>query len=328
MGKAPLISPEEVASVLDGGAARGAAPAGVGRVDATTEVAYSLRRPVAIAPEAEKAARARLSDIAAALEATLRAALEAEVTISVTGFQQEQAHAAVETLPGPGWILAFLADAGGVALAVDPACALSLVELALGGAGNSPAKGREPTPLESRVMHKLCAALVDPLAKRGGFEIRAAAFRTGSLPEALAAPGQIVCVGVLGIGIGGHQGNALLLATPNLLREVREDEDGAGAVGPLAPRLDRVLMALRPVLPAGRVTLSDLMHLTPGAVLRLDAAADAAIELRVSGRTCFRGRIVREGEGASFRVEWRRGRSDAGAIKPGAGPVDEKERRG
>lgn len=314
MAKEPLLRPEEVASVLDsGGATEGRERAGT---EPAGEVVYSLRRPVAIAPDAEEAARARLAAVATVLEGTLRAALEAEVTIELRGFRQEQAHAAVETLPAPGWILSFLCDEGGLALAVDPACALSVVELALGGAGNTAAKGREPTPLESRVMTKLCSALAPPLAERTGIEVRDAVFRTGSLPPALAAPGQTMCVGLLGIDLAGHDRSGLLLATPRLLRPDTGDEDEhAAAIGPLAARLDRVRVEVRPVLPAGRVTLADLMQLEPGTVLRLDAAADSPIELRVAGRTALRGRISREGDQTLFQVDWRRGRDETALAK-------------
>jgi flagellar motor switch protein FliM len=268
---------------------------------------YSLRRPVAIAPDEESSARCRLSRIATALEAALRSALESPISIQITGFQQEQAHAAIDTLPAPGWILAFPCEDGGFAVAVDPACALSLVELALGGAGNSPAKGREPTPLESRVMQKLCSALAEPLGRSLALTVTSASFRTGSLPDAIATAGRTVCVGVLGIDLAGHERSGLLLATPNLLRiEPEADVHEPLAVGPLAPRIDLVRVGVRPVLQAGRVTLSDIIHLEPGAVLRLDAPADAPIELRVAGRSCLRGTISREGSTAVFRVSWRR----------------------
>jgi len=314
MAKQPLLRPEEVASVLDAGDRNDVRePAGTA---ADGQVVYSLRRPVAIAPDAVAAARARLAEAATALQETLRAALDAEVTIEVRGFQQEQAHAAVDTLPAPGWILSFLCDEGGFALAVDPACALALVEVALGGAGNSSANGREPTPLESRVMSKLCSALASQLPKRSRFEVRSAVFRTGSLPPALAAPGQTVCVGLVAINLAGHERSGLLLATPGVLRAETDDVDKhVQTIGPLAKRLDRVRVDVRPVLPAGRVTLNDLVHLEPGTVLRLDAAAESPIELRVAGCTAFHGRISREDGHVRFRVDRRKGRDDTSPAK-------------
>jgi hypothetical protein len=125
MAREPVLRPEEVASVL--GDIGGAMPS----ADATA-LAWSMRRPVVIAPDVEPAARKRLEELARALGEALGFELDAEVGIEVQGFQQEQAGVAFDTLPKPAWVLSFLCkESGGVSLALDPTCALALLELAL-----------------------------------------------------------------------------------------------------------------------------------------------------------------------------------------------------
>jgi flagellar motor switch/type III secretory pathway protein FliN len=166
-------------------------------------------------------------------------------------------------------------------------------------------------------MDKLGTALVGPLAQSADLTVRGAVFRTVAVPESLAAPGQTVGVGLLGIDLAGHQCTGLLLATPNLLRTETDGQDEhLHTIGPLAERLERVRVEVRPVLAAGRVTLADLAELAPGAVLRLDVAVDAPIELRVAGRSCFRGTIARDADGTRFRVDWRRGHQTAQQSQP------------
>ena len=94
------------------------------------------------------------------------ARLVAVADVSPTDFHSKRS-AAVGSMAAPTWILGFVhAGGGGLALVLEPASALALVELALGGIGSSSASGREPTPLESRVMGNLCSALVEPLSRR------------------------------------------------------------------------------------------------------------------------------------------------------------------
>jgi flagellar motor switch protein FliM len=315
MAMEPLLRPEEVASVLSPEGEAGGKPAPASPAEASTS--YSLRRPVAIAAEDEPAARRRLETLSAGLQAALCRELESDVGIEVLGFQQEQAGVAVKTLPQPAWILGFAQDGGGgIALALDPTGALSLVEIALGGAGNTAATGREPTALERRVLNKLCAALVGPLAARSHTRLARGTFEVGGLPPALAAPGETVALGLLKLRFAGAERSGLLLVTPRLLAEpARPARPGGPSLGPLAPRLDRVGFELRPVLDVGLVPLCDLRELRPGSLLRFDVAEGAPFALAVNGHAVLRGHLVREQGRPVFKVLWRRGSPATGAIE-------------
>lgn len=307
MAKEPLLKPEEVASVLSSEDGKKCEAAKIGEGPPL----YSLRRPVAIAPEDEADARKRLERMAAALGEILHRELESEIRIEVEGFQQEQTGAAVRTLPEPAWVLSFLhGDGGGVALALDPTCALSLVELALGGAGNTSATGREPTTLESRVLTKLCGTVATTLGRTLETTFKAGTFQKKTVPESLATPGQTVGIGVVKIQVAETSHNGLLLATPGLLREAaRRRSPAEGPVlGPLAERIRRAPVETRAVLKAGLVSLSDLVAFEVGSVLQLDASEKEPLVLQVNRRDLFHGQVVRREDGPVFEVSWRRGR--------------------
>lgn len=318
MADEPLLRPEEVASVLSREACEESAAKPGSAV-------YSLRRPVLIAPDEEPAAREHLERYARGLEQILQHELDAQVRFRIQGFQQEQAGAAVEMLPKPAWILTFLRqEGGGLALALDPTCALSLVELALGGAGNMAACGREPTPLESRVLGNLCASVTEPLGARCGTKLVRGTLEIGRLHGRLAMPGETVGVGLLKIQIAEKERSGLLLATPNLLKQAPGPRPRSSGLrlGPLAARLALVPVEVRPVLKAGFAALSDLMELRPGALLNLEPPESAPLDLRVAGRRLFSGQVIRTAGAPAFRVSRRRGRPVAG---PG---LQETEREG
>ncbi len=316
MSEKPLVSPEELASVLsddghDEAPREDAAPA------APSTDRYSLRRPLAIPPDAETVAKRRLAETARTLAGCLSATLDAAFDLEVHGFQQQQVRAAIDRLSGPAWVLAFGAGdggsggpSGGIALGLDPSSALAVVELVLGGSGTYSAEGRMPTRLETRVMEKLARHLARDLGAKLDRPLGVAAFQVGAAPRAVASPGEMVGAGLLRIRISGSERNGVLLVTPDLLRETGGDDEPAahapGAPGPLARKLLPLRFEARPVLRAGVSTLDELSNLTAGSILRLDAPADAPLELRVGGVPLFAGRIDRSESGAAFRVERRR----------------------
>lgn len=312
MSEEPLISADEVASVLSQDEA-GAAPEAPKAASPDSDV-YSLRRPVAIAPEDEPRARKRVEGFAQALVETIRKELDTDIELAVQGFQQQQAGPAIDSLPAPCWLLTFLhGEGGGFSLVMDPTCAMSLVELALGGIGNSTSAGREPTELETRVMGNLGGALVKPLDRRARAGFVDVVFTVGRIPERMADRGEMVGAALLQLRFSGAERNAMLLVSASMLREAAA---GAGKrerrkPGPLAGRLERLPVEIRPVLRAGKVTLADLSALKPGTVLRLETPEDALLDLRVDGQSLFGGHVRREDERAEFTVAWRRGRRAA-----------------
>jgi flagellar motor switch protein FliM len=321
MADEPLVSAEEVASVLsspdDSNEGPPAAAAG-------ETVVYSLRRPATIAPDDEATARERLEVLAQALAAALSRELGSEIELDLQGFQQQTAGTAAEGLAEPAWTLGFLRDgAGGAALILDPTAALTLVELALGGHGTSAADGREPTPLERRVLGGLAGLILPRLNKMNGFDFTEVAFRTGGIPRSLAVPGEMVGLGLLKLKFGDSEKNGVLAVTPGMLRS--SDVDGVEEQlqpGPIAPLLEKVVVDARPVLGAGRVSLRDLESLKPDDLLRFEVDADRRIQLRVRGQGVFSGRIARDETGAAYTIDWRRGQP-AGTPAPGA-QVEEK----
>ncbi len=315
MSEGPVLRPEEVAGVLSGMEAS-ATPA------ATTPapLPYSLREPVALPPEAEPEARKKVEMATAGLAEILTRALEAEVKIEVEGFQQQRAASVIGVLAPPVWVVSFTgaAGGGGVAVLLHPGLGLALVELALGGIGKPEESGRAPTPAELRVLSRLAAEAMPRMSETFGGDLSHFDTGVGTVPAAIADPGETVGVGVLRAHVPEGDGAALMLVSASLLTRPAPtaEETVRGRPGPLAAKLGSIRLKLLPVLPAGRASVSELSELKPGVVLRLDASEETLLSLRVGGSSVFRGQIVRSMGGAAFRAAWRRGRTAAGGEKP------------
>jgi flagellar motor switch protein FliM len=289
-----VLQPEEVESVLSGDTP----PDDVGPQP------YSLREPLAIPPHAQEAARFTLERIVSVLNDTIRS--KAEIEIRLDDLQQQTAHAALAVLPPPAWVAGLVrGGSGGLLLALPPTVGLALVELALGGSGVLPEEGREPTPLESRVLRRLLASASSRLEEVVGATLESAECETGQIPRSIASAGETVAVGLLRFHVGESDHAALLLATAALLlpETAPRKERGAVGCGPLAALVGRIPLAVRPVLCAGSIGFRDLMALETGSVLRLDVGEDAILELRAEGEPVVRGRVVRQADRSVFAVE-------------------------
>jgi flagellar motor switch protein FliM len=296
----PILRPEEIAGVLSGGAEDGAAAA------ATNDDGpkpYSLREPVSIPPAAEAQARDNLANLVNVVNESFRAQTGAPVELGLDALQQQPAAAALAALPSPVWVASLArAGGGGLSLALPSVVALGLVDVALGGTGAFPESGREPTPLESRVVSRLLSGCAGPIAELLDEPLKPVALTAGEVPSAVASSGETVGVGLLRFAIGEASQAALLLITASMLLPTETTSSG-GHVGPLAARLERLDFPVRPVLRAGRVGFRDLTALEKGKMLRLDAAEDALLELRIFGQTIAWGRVERNDDGSVFRVE-------------------------
>jgi len=314
MSEEPVLRPEEIAGVLSGTPDDPTLDAG-SPADSGPQV-YSLKEPVAIPASAERTARQTLERIAAALGAVLRAEADAGIELTVDGLQQQRTEAALSVLPPPAWVVSLARPGGGgLALALHPAVALALVDLALGGQGRPGESGREPTELENRVLSRLIGSAAEPIAGVLGESVRAATLDVGAVPSNVATGGETVGVGLLRFKIGEEDHASLLLVTAALLLPSRSPSAGEPRPpGPLASRLERVALDVRPVLRAGRVGMRDLVELERGKVLRLDAAEDTLFDLRVADHNVIRGRIVRQDERSVFAIP--RGPDDPSRKEP------------
>ena len=302
MSDEPILRPEEVAGVLGGDASQGAAPI---ESAADGPQPYSLREPVAIPPSAEADARQTLERIVAAFAEVFRSEAKGGIELTLDGMQQQRTSAALSVLPPPAWVVSLArSDGGGVALALNPAVGLALVDLALGGTGSSPEAVREPTPLEGRVLSRLIGAAAKRLEEIVGEPLRPRRLEVGKLPGVVAAAGETVGVGLLRLKICETDYTSLMLVTASLLLPARRKTIAQPRPpGPMARRLRAVPVEVRPVLRAGRVGIRDLMTLGSGKVLRLDSPANARFELRVFGTTVEHGSIVREDDRSVFTVD-------------------------
>ena len=308
MSEEPVLRPEEVAGVLAGEEDAVERPQSDGEPQP-----YSLREPVAFSAAAEIQARDRLERVVAVLAERLGAGGEGGIKVALEGFQQQRAAAALSVLPGPVWVVPLVAEhRGGIALALQPAVAVALMDRALGGPGDPVEEGREPTSLEGRVVSRVWGAIAEEIGSILEAPLSPVDVVTGRIPDRVAASGETVGVSPLRFTIGESDHASLLLASASLLiPSAAGRKQEKQSIGPLAPLLDRVPITFRPVIPAGRVALGDLSALESGALLKFDVRADATIELRVGETGVARGRIHQETETTVFKVQTRVGSDPA-----------------
>ncbi len=304
MSEEPVLRPEEVAGVLSGDAGNAPQPHADGEAQP-----YSLREPVAIPAAAEAQARGRLEGVVAALAELLDAEAEGGIKVLLEGFQQQRAAAALSVLPGPVWVTALAAKrGGGIALALQPAVALALMDRALGGPGDPPEDGREPTSLEGRVVSRMFGAIAEKLGAIFETDLTPVELTTDRIPDRVAASGETVGVSPLRFTIGETDHASLLLASASLLVPSGDRATPkARPVGPLARSLENVVMPVVPVIPAGRVSLTELSSLESGKVLKFDVVEDSMVELRVGETVIAGGRIRRQTGQTVFKIESRVG---------------------
>ncbi len=307
MSEEPLLQPEEVASVL-GGDEEGSPDPSLGSSEPAAATRFSLRQPLTLTPAEEQGARQRADKLVEALQKALCQELDGEYEIQIEGFQQERAESALTLVPEPAWSLPMHLDSsGGMLLVLNPALALALVEMAMGGVGNPPENGRGPTPLEVRVAERLIAGLSSRVSHTTDYNFTKGSVSVGKIPSSIAAPGEIVGVTLLRFKLSDEaERTSVLLLTTNMLRAPQQAADGEQPLGPMSGRVQELPVETRPVLPAGQVTLKELTSLKPGSILKLDRDAGSQLDLRVAGETLFRGNLTRGEKELSFAVDWRR----------------------
>jgi flagellar motor switch protein FliM len=303
MTQEPELSPEEVEGVLSGEQA----------ADSDEPKPFSLREPVVIPPESEASASGKLEEIVSELSETFRSETDLDFELIFDGLQQQRASVALSVLPPPAWVVSIARPGGGgFSLVLPAAVGLALVDAVLGGGGGIPDEEREPTGLESRVLARFFGRSAGRLGKLTGVQLEPAGFEIGSVPRAVATPGETMAVGLLRTRLGDQEKSCLLLSSAPLLLPPKEEASTEQIMeaGPLAARLEKVALEIRPILRAGRVSLQDLISIEKGKIMRLDAPEDAPFELQAAGRTIAHGRIVSKDDLHTFTVErMRHGRS-------------------
>lgn len=190
---------------------------------------------------------------------------------------------------------------------LDTATALALVEARLGGTIAESQPRRPLTPVEAPLLKRLLGTCAGPA-------LGSCFGRLGApVPECRAAAGMLPGSGFLAlqmqVSVEGRGGPAVLL-----LPAAKVQELSSASPTPPPPRrrgmqaalLGRLPVRVVPRIAGGMISLSDLMQLSPGQVVRLDHPEQEPLEILCNGRPVLTGRLIRVGPTPALEIGgWR-----------------------
>jgi flagellar motor switch protein FliM len=206
---------------------------------------------------------------------------------------------------------------GGMLLAIEPELVGRLVDTFYGGSGApSPARGREFTPTEERLLGRLADAVVATLTEiwsevvpvQPSFSGR----ETNIAYATLVHPGEPVAVARFAIGLGaGRPGFIQILYPVSSLRAIEHElvariQDDGGSAGSdwrsrLASALGEVRVEARSVLARPNISVSEMLNLAPGDLIPI--SLPALVPLLVNGRIIAQGTIGEHDGRAALKIE-------------------------
>ena len=254
-------------------------------------LSYDFAQPRAVSDRQLRGAYAAHAALAKAVSADWEAALGTTVRVEVRSIDRVQAVDFERSRSHPtALFVATIGEAGpGVVVEVPPALALFLVERHLGGSDPLGTEARALSDLEQTVVerHWLPALWAAFAHAWGTVPPRPTRFVSDPTVLVLSAPDAPSLVVDLEVTVGDASAVLSLCYPPEALRLL------LGEPPPLAPAtaaLDDLPPSLRAELGRVRLTVSDLLALTPGDIVPLNAPVDRPVQVWVGDRLQFQAR--------------------------------------
>lgn len=278
---------------------------------------YDFRRPDRFSKEQLRALMLVHEHVARAMATGLAAFYRGLVQVGVGELRQETYAEFIDSLPNPGvlGVLAFPPLEGRALLDLDPGLAFPLLDRIFGGPGEPLDAVRPLTEIELTVMRRVFDALARAVGEAwtalGPVQPAVESLETNPAYLQLAAPGEVVLTVPLAAQMGGHRG-LLRLGLPYVLLEPVLPRLSSGpwlgtnrrpAPEPVLERLlGRVEVTVSARLGAARLSLSEVMGLEVGDVIRLGHRRDRPVAVLVEGLPKYWAQPGRVGNRLAVRV--------------------------
>ncbi|HEY8548655.1 MAG TPA: flagellar motor switch protein FliM [Vicinamibacterales bacterium] len=315
-----ILSQEEIDALLTSAAAleHGGRPETPAAPRSQTVIVYNFRRPDRVSKDQMRSLHFLHDRFARNVSTSLSAYLRVVTEVSILSVEQFTYSEFLMSLPDP---TAFYAVSmrpldGIVALELNPAVAFTMIDRMLGGSGRGVLVNRALTEIEQNVTDAVVKLILENLTEtwRGVVDVHFRITGRETRPQMLqvAAPNEVVVLLSFEIRIGETRGVLNLCIPASTIETVsssftrswqktqREMTPAERQV--LTTNLSRLTLSLSAVidstLPAG-----EFMRLKVGDILALDHPITRPVDVRVNGRTKFRGTPLADGPRTAVHIE-------------------------
>lgn len=273
---------------------------------------YNFRRPDRLSKDQVRSLYLLHDLFANTLSSSLPLFLRTTSETTLISVEQQSYGEYQKSLPDPSSIYTIsIAPLRGIAaLEINSAIAFPIIDRMLGGTGQESKEQRAATEIEQKILEGFVTLITDNWreAWRPIIELEMEIVGRETRPQLLqiVAPNEVVVTMVFQVNIGETRGSISLCLPVNMLEPVIEkfrrssysvnQATTSEQTNSLLKALSQVRFAVSAELEKERATVSDLMSLSIGDVLRTNYRIDHPINIAVDGSTKFTGRLAaREG---------------------------------
>ena len=280
---------------------------------------YDFRRPDRIAKDQLRAIHLLHENFARSLAGSLSAYLRAYVAVNLVSVEQLAFMEFAQILPSPTSMVALAMKPydGNALLELNPALVFPILEMLLGGTGQTQAKiDREITEIEQSILDGVLRIILNDLQSAWGavanIDFTIESHETEPQLLQILAPNEAVVAISMEIRIGEVAG-IMNLGIPSIvvkmLRQKFDQQWSVRKTQATEQEHERVLRLIQPArldveasLRGPVMAVQDLLELKEGDVITFDFPVGRPLDLMVNGVLKFRGAIVTAGRKRAFQT--------------------------
>ena len=275
-------------------------------------VTYDFRRPDRIPKEQLRSIHLMHDFLARNLASSLGAYLRAYITVSLVSVEQISFGEFQQYLPTPTSIanIGMRPMDGNAVLEINPSLVFPILNILLGGSGESgTTEIRELTEIESSIIEGVVKIVLHDLKEAWApvIEIDFSIEGTETQPQLMQilSPNEAVVAIGFEITMGESRG-MMNLGIPSIMVKmigqkfeqqwsIQRRSGSSAEQNQMRLLLNRVPLGLEALVSGARIRVEDLLNLEQDDVISLDIPATRPAELRVNGKSKFRGEIIATG---------------------------------
>ena len=279
---------------------------------AKTAVTYDFRRPDRIPKEQLRSIHLMHDFLARNLASSLGAYLRAYITVSLVSVEQISFEEFQQYLPTPTSIanVGMRPLDGNAVLELNPSLVFPMLNVLLGGSGESATtETRELTEIESSIIEGVVKIVLHDLKEAWApvTDIDFSIEGTETQPQLMQilSPNEAVVAIGFEITMGDSRG-MMNLGIPSIMVKmmgqkfeqqwsIQRRSGSSAEQNQMRLLLNRVPLGLEALVSGARIRVEDLLNLEQEDVISLDIPVTRPAELRVNGKSKFRGEIVATG---------------------------------
>ncbi len=284
----------------------------------STAVSYDFRRPDRIPKEQMRSIHLMHDFLARNLASTLGAYLRAYVTASLVSVEQLSFSEFVQYLPSPTAIssVAMSPVEGSAVLELNPSLVFPILDILLGGTGESSMESREMTEIEQSVIEGVLRLILHDLKEAwssvANVDFKVASTDTQPHMVQILSPNEAVVAIGFEITVGESRG-MMNFGIPSILVKmmgqrfeqqwsIGSRSAALGEARPMESISRQIPLTLDPRVTGSRMTVRSLLAMEPGDVVSLDIPVRRPASVLVNGISKFEGEVVLSGSVRSVMI--------------------------